>query len=184
MSVIFGDYRQNGYVVPNLDTAIDHWAQMGVGPFYRLDNLPIVGFEYKNSTISPELNIALGNFGDVQIELIQPIDSAVSPYRDFLDQRPGGGLHHISVWSENFDADLSTWAERGLVPDCIGEVGGFARFCYFRSAETDGTAIEVADVGSSEVFPQLCKLIRESARTWDGTDPSRSPDELFTRLAN
>jgi len=183
MSITFGDYKQNGYVVPDLASAIERWAEVGVGPFYRLDDLAVVDFKYNGSTASPSLDVALGNFGDIQVELIQPKDSTPSPYADFLAAHPAGGLHHISVWSHRFDDDLLRWAGTGLVPDCSGEVAGFARFCYFRSAEPNGTAIEVADVGAAPVFTKLSELIQEAARTWDGRDPSRSPDELFARLA-
>lgn len=184
MSVTFGDYQQNGYVVPDLDQAIANWSTVGVGPFYRLDAIPIIDFRYKESTIAPAMDVALGNFGDVQIELIQPLDDAPSPHRDLLTSHPGGGLHHISVWSDHYDADLARWASQGLVPDCSGAVEGFARFCYFRSSSNDGTAIEVADVGSSELFRQVSGLIRDAARTWDGTRPTRSPDELYAQLGS
>lgn len=90
----------------------------------------------------------------------------------------------MSVWSDRYDADLARWAAQGLVPDCTGEVAGFARFCYFRSSSSDGTAVEVADVGSSELFRQLSALIRDAARTWDGTRPTRRPDELYAQLGS
>lgn len=184
MSVILGEYQQNGYAVPDLDQAIAKWSAVGVGPFYRLDALPVVDFRYQDSTVAPGLDVALGNFGNVQIELIHPLDNSPSPYRDFLTTHPPGGLHHVSVWSDNYDSDLARWAEQGLVPDCTGEVGGFARFCYFRSSAMDGTAIEVADVGSSELFRQVSALIRDAARTWDGSRPIRSPDELYAQLGS
>src|SRR5581483_9419321 len=109
--------------------------------FYRFDLLPVVNFAYQGSTVCPPLSIALGNFGEVQLELIQPLDGTPSPHRDFLAARPEGGLHHVSTWSEEFDADLARCAAQGLVPDCTGEVADFARFCYFRSAATDGTTL-------------------------------------------
>ncbi|AHK36060.1 hypothetical protein OPAG_06857 [Rhodococcus opacus PD630] len=185
MSKIFGDYQQNGYVVPDLDAAIEKWAALGVGPFYRIDALPVVNFTYLGSTEPPALDVALGNFGDVQVELIQVTDSETpSPYRDFATAHTGGGLHHVSVWSDDFDADLARWAAQGLSPDCTGEVSGFARFCYFSGASTDGTTIEVADTGASPVMRQVAGLIREAARTWDGTRATRSPEELYALLGS
>jgi len=182
VSRVFGDYRQNGYVVPNLDEAIAGWAAVGVGPFYRFDGLGIVDFRYRESCIAPALNVALGNFGDVQLELIQPRDRAPSPWGDFLAGQPNGGLHHVAVWTQHFDSDLARWARQGLVPDCTGRVDGFARFGYFRSSVADGTSIEVVDVGASDLFPGVSALIRLAARTWDGTRATRHPDELFALL--
>ncbi|AII10931.1 VOC family protein [Rhodococcus opacus] len=183
MSRIFGDYRQNGFVVPDLDVAIEQWAASGVGPFYRIDAIPVVNFGYQGSSEAPALDVALGNFGDVQFELIQVVDHGTpSPYRDFLAANPRGGLHHISVWSDDFDADLARWAALGLTPDCTGEVGGLARFCYFGASSTDGTTVEVADTGTSTVPRQMFELIRGAAHTWDGTRAVRSPDELYALL--
>ncbi len=35
MSRLFGDVRQNGYVVRDLEAAMKHWTQvLGVGPFF------------------------------------------------------------------------------------------------------------------------------------------------------
>ncbi len=183
MSVIFGAYRQNGYVVPDLDKAIANWAAMGVGPFYRFAGLPIKTFSYGDSTEVPTMDVALGNFGEIQLELIQIRDGGVpSPYLDFITANPSGGLHHISTWSTDYEADLVRWAKAGYTPDCSGQVEGFAKFCYFRASRHDGTAIEVADAGTSDLLLRVSDLIHSAARTWDGTEPSRSPDELYTLL--
>ena len=42
MSRFFGDIRQNGYVVPDIEAAMDYWATvMGVGPWLYLEHSPI-----------------------------------------------------------------------------------------------------------------------------------------------
>lgn len=179
MSRIFGAYRQSGYVVPDLGAAIARWARLGVGPFFRLDNLPLSAFFYAGSDALPALNIALGNFGDVQVELIEPTDTVASPYADFLAEHPGGGLHHISVWSNDFDADLARWARDGLEPDCTGEVTGVTRFAYFGAAAADGTTIEVADSAAGGAFVALSAAIRDAALRWDGADPARDAHDLL-----
>ncbi len=36
MSRIFGDVRQNGYLVADIEAAMKHWTEvLGVGPFFR-----------------------------------------------------------------------------------------------------------------------------------------------------
>ena len=102
MSRFFGGIRQNGYVVTDLDAAIRYWTTaVGVGPFYRLDHVPLDYFTYQGEPSAPDLNIALANLGDVQIELIQQLNDAPSPWRNFAVAK-GAGLHQCV----GLDADL------------------------------------------------------------------------------
>ncbi|KAK5461148.1 hypothetical protein LTS15_003211 [Exophiala xenobiotica] len=170
MSRLFGAYRQNGYVVEDLDSAIKYWTEkMG---------LKLLHFSYLESQAHPPLNVALANFGDVQIELIQPKDNTPSPYRDFLDKK-GSGLHHVCVWSDNYDADLARLAALDIRPDCTGEVHGGGRFCYFDSAKQEGTSIEVGDTGTSPAFKELSAKIHKASINWDGNDPIRDMSTLL-----
>ncbi|WP_029114353.1 VOC family protein [Mycobacterium sp. URHB0044] len=179
MSKFFGGIRQNGYVVTDLDAAIRHWTTVvGVGPFYRLDHVPLDYFTYHGEPSAPDLNIALANLGDVQIELIQQLNDAPSPWRNFSLAK-GAGLHHVSGWTQTYDGDLKRLDELGLIPTCEGSIAGAARFAYFLADNVDGTAIEVADLTSPE-FTQLFEHIRRSAVSWDGSDPVC---DLFATLA-
>jgi hypothetical protein len=172
VSRFFGGIRQNGYVVDDLDAAIHHWTTMlGVGPFYRLEHVPLTKFVYAGDSSSPDLNIALANCGDVQIELIHQLNDARSPYRDFLEQK-GPGLHHISVWSQAYESDLDRLAGLGLVPSCDGEIADSARFAYFETKRLDGTTMEIADLGSPD-FQKFFAEIRRSSATWNDENAIR-----------
>jgi hypothetical protein len=179
MSRFFGGIRQNGYVVSDLDAAIRHWTTVvGVGPFYRLDHVPLDYFTYQGEPSAPDLNIALANIGDVQIELIHQLNDAPSPWRNFAIAK-GAGLHHVSSWTQAYDSDLKKLDELGFVPTCEGSIAGAARFAYFLANNLDGTAIEIGDLASPE-FQQLFEHIHRSAATWNGVDPVR---DLFGALA-
>jgi hypothetical protein len=179
MSRFFGGIRQNGYVVNDLDAAIRHWTTVvGVGPFYLLDHVPMDYFIYQGEPSAPDLNIALANSGDVQIELIHQLNDAPSPWRDYALAK-GAGLHHVSGWTQTYDSDLKKLDEMGLVPTCEGSIAGAARFAYFLANNLDGTAMEIGDLASTE-FQQLFEHIHRSASTWNGDDPIR---ELFGALA-
>ena len=179
MSALSGGVRQNGYVVADLDEAIRYWTTVvGIGPFFRADHVPLDFFTYEGQSSAPDLNIALANCGGLQIELIEQVNDAPSPWRNFALAKESG-LHHVSSWTETFEADLARLAERGVLPTCEGSIGGVARFAYFVANNVDGTALEVADLTSPE-FQQLFEHIRSSADTWDGDDPVR---DLFGALA-
>ncbi len=99
MSRLFGEIRQNGYVVRDIDSALKHWIEvLGVGPFFYLERAPIENFRYYGERSEMVASIALANSGPLQIELIQQRNDAPSMYRDFL---AGGheGLQHVEYWT-------------------------------------------------------------------------------------
>ncbi len=72
MSRIFGDIRQNGYVVRDIESAMKHWTEvLGVGPFFYFERVPVHDFRYRGEPSPVDLSIALANSGALQIELIQ-----------------------------------------------------------------------------------------------------------------
>ena len=172
MSRIFGDIRQNGYVVRDIETAMKHWTEvLGVGPFFYLENPPIGNFRYKGQPSDSKVSIALANSGDLQIELIQTRNDAPSMYRDFL--RAGHeGLQHVAYWTRNFDADLERLQAAGFEIGQSGEAGGpDGRFVYFSAEAHPGTVVELSEISGAK--GKLFEQIRETARAWDGSDPIR-----------
>ncbi|GAB3011385.1 VOC family protein [Streptomyces pseudoechinosporeus] len=173
MIPLYGPARQNGYVVENLEEAIARVVErFGAGPFHLFRHVPMASFRYGDSTAVPDMSIALGNFGDLQIELIKVHDDTPSPYRDFTLAK-GTGLHHVSTWTTDYDGHLKRLEDRGLVPDCEGQAVDGPRFAYYASSATDGSAYEVADLGAQNEFGAVHDLVRAAAQNWDGTDPVR-----------
>ena len=85
MSRLFGEIRQNGYVVRDLEAAIAQWLEVPrVGPFFVLEHVKAEGFEYRGEPSPLEVSFAFANSGPLQIELIQQHGDAPSMYRDFL----------------------------------------------------------------------------------------------------
>ncbi|MDX2155302.1 MAG: VOC family protein [Hyphomicrobiaceae bacterium] len=110
MSRIYGEVRQLGYVVRDIEAAMKHWVEvLGVGPWFYVDRLPVRHFAYRGRPSDPHVSIALANSGRVQIELIQQRNDAPSMYLDFLASGPEG-LQHVSTWPVDYEATLA----RGL----------------------------------------------------------------------
>lgn len=118
------------------------------------------------------MSIALGNLGDLQIELIHQHNDAPSPYLNSRTHR-GPGLHHISAWTTDFDGTMARISDQGLVPNCEGRITGSARFAYWNAEATDGSAYELSDLGADNEFGAIHDLVREAAVGWDGSDPIR-----------
>jgi len=171
LSHIFGPVRQSGFMVSSLDTALEYWTQtMGIGPFFRMDHLEMKSFTYRGSSSDVDVSIALGNSGDMQIELVQQHNDAPSPYLDFLKTH-GPGLQHYSVWTETYDDDLRRLSKAGRNFMAEGLLGTGTRFGYFEGGADGQPVMEVSEL--TPATAELFALIRDAAKDWDGQDPVR-----------
>jgi hypothetical protein len=172
MSRIFGDIRQNGYVVRDVEAALRHWTQMlGVGPFFYFETVPMQDYRYRGQAAEIEVSIALANSGPLQIELIQQRNDAPSSYRDFL-AAGREGLQHVAYWTQQFDADTARLATLGYEPVQSGCVGGAnGRFVYYATEAHPGTIVELSEVSGAK--GRFFEHIAEVSRTWDGSQPIR-----------
>ncbi len=176
MSRTFGAIRQIAFVVHDIDAALRYWTQtLGVGPFFVLRDVAPEKFWYRGQpSPPPHLSLALGNSGDLQVELIQPHDDHPSAYRDFL-ATGREGLHHVSSWltRAEYDATLARLQAAGTPIAHAGTIGSGGRFAYFA---TDGVAggmqYEIADA-LEPGGAQMMQTVAEAARNWDGSDPVR-----------
>ena len=92
------DYMQMCWVVPDLDAAIGHWLRTtGAGPFFVFDDLHFDDGVYRGapSDVQP-CRAAIGQHGDMQIELVEPGVHRTEPLvvqpREVLDL-DAEGLH-------------------------------------------------------------------------------------------
>lgn len=176
MSRFFGTIRQAGYVVPDIEAAMDHWSRvLGVGPWFYNPKVPIVNYRYRGESHEPHNSVALANSGTLQVELIQTRNDVPSMYRDFL--RAGhSGLQHVAYWTEDYDADLARLLAQGFKPVMSGEVGERGRFIYFDTEFHPGTVIELSEVAGPK--GKMFRMIREASEGWDGSDPVRPFPDL------
>ena len=179
MSRHFGEIRQLGYVVHDIEAAMAYWSEtLGVGPWYYNPRVPIVNYEYDGASYEPHNSVALANSGFVQVELIQCRNDVPSMYRDFL-QAGNTGLQHVAYWTSNYDADLERLLQQGFKPVMSGEVGQNGRFIYFDTEYHPGTVIELSEVAGPK--GRMFDLIRAESEGWDGhTNPVRPFPDLST----
>ena len=177
MSRLFGSIRQVAFVVRDLDATLHYWTEtLGVGPFFVLRRVSPVDYRYRGAPApAPCLSLALGNSGDVQIELIQQHDDRASAYRDFL-AAGREGMQHVSSWLTRgeYDETMARARARGLVVAHEGALpGSGVRFAYFATDVAPGGLVyEIADCLEPRVYPFM-QMIADAARGWDGRDPVR-----------
>src|SRR5207245_6600361 len=122
---------------------------LGVGPFFVLLSLSPESYRYRGySSPPPCVSIALGNSGDVQVELIQQHDDRPSAYRDFL-AAGREGLQHVSAWLSRteYDETMARLLAAGAIVAHEGSIPGTGvRFAYFATdAFPGGFMYEMAD---------------------------------------
>ena len=176
MSRFFGKIRQAGYVVDDIEAAMDHWSRvLGVGPFFYNEHVPIVNYKYNDESFSPHNSVALANSGELQVELIQTRNDVPSMYRDF---REAGhrGLQHVAYWTDRYDEDLARLVGQGFKVVMSGEVGENGRFVYFDTHYHPGTVIELSEVAGPK--GRMFDAIRKASEDWEGADPVRPFPDL------
>lgn len=172
MSRLFGPIRQNGYVVDDLDAAVDHWIRkLGIGPFFLLPPLRFETCRYRGRATDPELRIAVANSGDLQIEIIEQVNEEPSSYLDFLSEH-GPGLQHISVWSEQYAEDIARIAATGISSLQDAVLPGGVRLTYFDTELHGGAVMEVLEL--HDRGRAMMAEIRDAAAEWDGSLPRRT----------
>ncbi|GAA4248213.1 MULTISPECIES: VOC family protein [Azospirillum] len=176
MSRFFGQIRQAGYVVDDIEAAMDYWSRtLGIGPWFYNERVPIKNYSYRGERYEVHNSVALANSGPLQMELIQTRNDAPSMYRDFL-KAGRTGLQHVAYWTENYDADLERLTGQGFKPVMSGEVGEKGRFVYFDTEYHPGTVIELSEVAGPK--GKMFDLIRNASLDWDGRDPVRPFPDL------
>lgn len=172
MSHKFGEVRQVGYIVKDIEAAMRKWVALGVGPWYYRETNPVSEFSYYGEASAfPDVSIALANSGQVQIELIQQRNEAPSLYRDMILSGQEG-IQHIAYWTEDqFDAFRALLLSEEFVEGHAGRLGKGGRFAYFTNPTMPGTIIELSETTGGKM--DRFKLVREAAERWDGSDPIR-----------
>lgn len=173
---ILGPVKQWGYLVRDLDEAMDCWInQLGVGPWWGYRNVPAVAVvDGEQSDIV--MSVGLAYHQGMQIELIHQTNTANSPYQYFYQRINAGSdeaqvLQQVAYMVADVNAAISECESRGMK-----EVGRIlpspdTAYVYMSSPAMAGMAIELMpfDQGFLDEY-QRCAA---EAAQWDGSDPYR-----------
>lgn len=166
------NYMQLCWVVPDLEAAIDHWVKTsGAGPFFVFEELHFDDGRYrgKPSDVQP-CRAAIGQLGDMQIELVSPTDDGPGIWTDVVP-RGQSGFHHTGLYCDDYDAERSAYLETGGELAFEGLMMG-ARTCYIDTTRTLGFMTEL--ITANPVAEQVFGAIRAASEGWDGKDPVRT----------
>jgi catechol 2,3-dioxygenase-like lactoylglutathione lyase family enzyme len=165
-----GAVCQLAFCPRDFEGALRFWTEtMGVGPFFRRGPLSFPGLLYRGKPSDISFNMAIGYWGDFQIELIEQLNDEPSIYRDWVD-RGMEGVHHVCIVVDDVKAARTTCVERGysIEQELYYEGGGAI---YVDTGGGPGTLTEMAQLSPEQV--KRFASYREAARNWDGSEPVR-----------
>ena len=169
---------QIAWVVDDLQKAMSHWLSLGVGPFFTLD-VDSSRVLYRGQPSILSMSVALAHAGPVQIELIQQTSEEPTAYTDGASSG-AARFHHICRAFGGYDETVSSLKDQGVVIAMEGRFGDDDRYryCYLDARDTLGCFIELCD--DSEIGQKTYATTRDAAKDWDGQDPIRSLQSLYT----
>ncbi len=177
MSTLFGPVVQQGYVVPDVEQAMQHWLARGIGPFVYVDIKNFPGL-YADQPIMAAMQAGFAYSGDQQIEVIAPSVDHPSIYADFLQRVPQGGLQHLAYWVSDIDAKLEELDAKGVnykVWQRYGAPPDYQAHAYLDLIDYPGVMVQL--MARSDFYDLLFGLLQQAADNWDGrTAPIRVLD--------
>jgi catechol 2,3-dioxygenase-like lactoylglutathione lyase family enzyme len=163
-----GAVRQLGNVVTDIDGAIAEWLALGVGPWFVMRDVLRREATFRGQASESRMSLAFANSGDLQIELIEPLDDMASAPLEFL-QAGRTGMHHIAYWTDRYDDVMADAAAAGW--QVIQTSAG--RSAYFEFPGGHRPLVEIMELNDRTRW--LTDSVREAAQDWDGVaDPVRS----------
>jgi hypothetical protein len=163
-----GPIRQFGFIVADLDAAIEQWVGLGVAPFMVMRDLKMEQCSYRGALSEPVISLALANSGEMQIELIQQVDDTPSIYREFLD-RGELGFHQVAYWPEDLAAVRDAAIADGWTEVWCGDGGGTTPFSYLERADSPATVVELMELNDGT--REMGAAIRDAAAAWKPGQP-------------
>lgn len=144
-SAVIEKILQLNIVVGNMEQSIRNFEAYGVGPWIRDDGTSQILSNRKvyGEPRDYEFYAAFASIGDVEIELIQPIDEK-SDYARFLKEH-GEGVHHIAI-QENRNALREILTKRSIPVIQSGHWAGFGDYTYYDTRKDLGLILETYDL--------------------------------------
>ncbi|WP_116597439.1 VOC family protein [Primorskyibacter marinus] len=171
LTPVLGPATQLGFVVRDLDEAVRHWIDvLGVGPFLFLENgtgRPAPQSIYRGQDVQIEMRLAFGFIGDVQLELIQQVNDAPSPYRTFLDEGREG-LQHLGYWVPDHAAARNRIEADGYTPELVIPIAGQPDpIIYYSAPSVVGPMLEIVP----RRWRHARAAVSDHLKAWSGGDP-------------
>jgi methylmalonyl-CoA/ethylmalonyl-CoA epimerase len=167
MNTSFGPIRQIAWVVADLQQSVTNWLRIsGVGPWTCFRNVAMTG-TLRGQPVTVRMHVALGYQDGMEIELIQDIGAAASPYRD-AHGAPLLGMHHVAHFSSDVAAEVARGAARGMGV-LFEAANAVTRVAYLEDPHEPRLLLEFIEMNEAMRAGLEARLA--AARAWRGDDP-------------
>lgn len=142
---LFTGTLQVSVVVPDLEEAMRTYVEgYGIGPWdvYEFNPGNVQGMHEGGQPVARSWRLALAKVGDVQWELVQPLDDD-SVYARFLAEH-GSGVHHVGVAVPDYEGTVAELGGRGHEVLLGGTYNGVT-FSYLSTDRDLGVVTEIFD---------------------------------------
>jgi len=150
---LFNDVLQVAVVVKDLDVSMKkYWNEWGIGPWsiYTFDPNTVKNMILRGKREDYIMRLALAQIGNVQWELIQPLDEK-SIYAEFLKVH-GEGLHHVALGTRSYNETMELAKEKGINLIQGGTWFGFT-YTYLDTRDDLATIVEIYNQPEGWRFP-------------------------------
>lgn len=131
--------RQQAYVVTDLKTAKAALRQsFGCTKFFEFQTTQ--PWVWRGREVQCDLSMAFGRSGNLQVELIQPLQGEGIHFE--LITARGPGLHHLGFFVDDIDGLAAAAADDGFPPIMSSRLGN-SSFCYLDTLDTLGLYLEL-----------------------------------------
>ena len=169
LAAYLGRQAQLAFVVRDLDATLKYWtATLKVGPFVVIEKS--VGDRkvmHRGVETSMDTTLAFAYMGDVQVEIVRPINDSPSPFLEFLESGREG-LHHLAFWPEDFEGACAHVEANGFRDVCSMYMrDGTRNVAYYETPDFIGAMVELVPMTAARTayFSRIQRLCAD----WDGT---------------
>ena len=167
-----GEPHHHAYVVEDIEATVDRLLdQLGAGPFFLIENVPLENVLSRGEPAQFVHNSAFGSCGAGPIELMQAVSLAPERVeKRFSGPRPR--IHHVAyVVPPTEVADVRrSFDERGL-PQYLSSRLGEAETTLHDASALLGHDIEIH--ADNEGLRDFFEMVSGGAEGWDGSEPLR-----------
>lgn len=162
MKPVFTNLLQVGVVVKNLDETVKTYTdKYGIGPWkiYEFNKDTVADMSVGGKRMDYAMKLALANIGNVQWELIEPLDE-ISDYARFLREH-GEGIHHVAMDTESYESALGFCDENDLKPLQYGYWGKNFHYDYRETRDDLKCIVELYGPEESFEWPEPVSVYPE-----------------------
>ena len=136
-----------GVVVRDMNKTIARLTALGIGPFKPRILPPDARETYRGKPFVPSKRVTIQTtrIGDMELELIQPIDGD-SPHREFLDAK-GEGIQHLGFMVDNLDEEVEHLTAQGSEILLTSQFKGGGGVAYL-DLDAAGLIVELVQPGN------------------------------------